>query len=124
MSIKKIMLAAMAILVCTGAYAKPKVRLAPGAKCYVWNENTTVKPQTPAVGAFVDNADFFDGLNIKECNETKNIDDYFFVMWEGYLQVPQSGNYIFNLQGISCRFFCLKFAYIKKISYICTVKLI
>lgn len=100
MSMKKIMLAAMAILVCSGVYAKPakKVRLAPGAACYVWNEDTTTKPQTPATGAFVDTCDFFEALNIKKCNETKNIERNFFVMWEGYLQVPQSGDYVFNLQ--------------------------
>jgi hypothetical protein len=98
MSIKKIMLAAMAILVCTGAYAKPKVRLAPGAACYVWNEDTTTKPQTPATGTFVDTCDFFDAWNIEKCNETKNIEKNFFVMWEGYLQVPQNGDYVFNLQ--------------------------
>lgn len=97
MSMKKIMLAAMAILVCSGLYAKPKVRLAPGASCYVWNENTFAKPDSAHTGAFVDDGEFFDALNCHSCSELKEIKENFFIMWEGYLQVPKSDTYRFTM---------------------------
>ncbi|MBE6357101.1 MAG: hypothetical protein E7058_08330 [Lentisphaerae bacterium] len=97
MNIKKVMLAVLALMLCTGVYAGKKIRLAPGASCFAWSEKTKNKPDSVPNGGFVDEANVFDSVNIHACEELKSITDNGFIMWEGYLQVPKSGDYRFSL---------------------------
>lgn len=95
MNVRRIMLAVLTLLVCTGVYAKGKIRLAPGASCYAWNINTKNKPDSVPNGAFVDEAGYFDAFNIRACEELRTINRGF-IMWEGYLQVPKTDDYRFT----------------------------
>lgn len=74
-----------------------KVRIAPGALCYAWHENTFSKPDSVPAGGFVDESSVFMAENIHKCEELRNIKREAFIMWEGYLRIPRSGQYRFTL---------------------------
>ena len=109
MKLRNIVLILAALMICVGVNAqKKKIKLAPGASCYVWSENTQNKPDNVPNGGFVDEANFFDALNIRVCEELRNIESGGFIMWEGYLQVHESGDYRFTLNRRGHREFYLK----------------
>ena len=95
--ISKTFLLAAALLTGISLTAKEKIRIAPGASCYVWNANTKSKPNTVPNGGFVDEATGFFAKNIHQCEELKSIGGRCFIMWEGYLQVPKTQDYRFTL---------------------------
>ncbi len=98
--LKKMIVIAVALLACIGLFGqeeKAKTRLAQGAACYAWNENTFVKPKTLPVGGFVDMATEFKGENVKVCEELRNLNRFNFIMWEGFLKVPKDETYRFTL---------------------------
>ena len=98
---KTFLLLSLSVLLTGSALAAPakkKIRLAPGAACYVWNKNVVVKPDEIPAGAFVDNATGFNQHNIKECSEVQALrDNAIFIMWEGYLRVKKEGSYRFTV---------------------------
>lgn len=96
MGLKTTLAVAAALFVCTGADAA-KIKLAPGASCYAWNQNTKSKPSSVPSGGFVDESANFHCGNIHQCEELKNTHEKCFIMWEGYLQIPKDGNYRFTL---------------------------
>ena len=96
MSVKKNLFALLAIVLCVGVFAAEKIKLAPGAGCFAWNQNTKSKPESLPVGGFVDESTKFYSGNIRQCEELKNIRGRHFIMWEGYLQVPKTGKYRFS----------------------------
>ena len=96
-TIRKTILLAAALLTGICLTAKEKIRIAPGASCYVWNVNTKSKPNTVPNGGFVDEGTGFNARNIHRCEELKSIGGQCFVMWEGYLQVPKTQDYRFTL---------------------------
>lgn len=99
MNVRTVFAVAIAALLSTALYAAPKkkIRIAPGATCYVWNQNTINKPQTIPVGGFVDEGIKFAPRNIHQCQELRNITSKSFIMWEGYLRVPKAGAYRFTM---------------------------
>ena len=97
MMTRKIVSAAVLLLagmVSLCANAK-EVKLAPGAACFVWNEDTPVMPKSVPVGGFVDNGIGFDEHNIRR--KINGLNYRFFAVWEGYVKIPKAGNYAFVL---------------------------
>lgn len=97
MNYRKLILTVAVLTLFTSVYAKPKIRLAPGASCFVWNENTKFKPSGVPNGGFVDEGNHFCAKNIHACEELKAVDAACFIMWEGYLQVLKTDEYRFSL---------------------------
>jgi hypothetical protein len=98
MSIKKSIAVFLAVMMGVALYAAPKkIRITPGALCYAWTQNTINKPDSVPVGGFVDEGTEFAPKNIHRCQELKNIRSGAFIMWEGYLGVPQNGDYRFTM---------------------------
>ena len=79
------------------AAPKKKIRIAPGAACYVWNQDTINKPNTVPTGAFVDESTGFSSDNIHKCEELRTLRENIFIMWDGYLRIPKTGKYRFTL---------------------------
>lgn len=101
---KKSVFTVLSLLVCGALLAAPnagqkkKTRLAPGASCYAWNENTKNKPDTIPAGGFVDEAVGFSVKNIHACDELRQISgEHAFILWQGYLRVNKTGAYRFTL---------------------------
>ena len=97
MNFKTLLMLSAALCVCTEAFAAGKIRLAPGASCFAWNQNTKSKPDAIPAGGFVDESNRFFWRNIHQCDELKNLNGASFIRWEGYLQVPKTQNYRFSL---------------------------
>lgn len=101
--LKKSVSAVLAVLICSTvlaapAAAKKKKRLAPGASCYAWNENTKNKPDSIPAGGFVDEAVHFHAKNIRACDELRELNvGKCFILWKGYLRVNKAGSYRFTL---------------------------
>ena len=97
MMTRKIVSAAVLLLagmVSLCANAK-EVKLAPGAACFVWNEDTPVMPKSVPVGGFVDNGIGFNAENTR--GKIDGLSHRFFAVWEGYVKIPKAGNYAFVL---------------------------
>lgn len=92
-----------------------EVKLAPGAACFVWNEDTPVMPKSVPVGGFVDNGIKFHVDNIS--GKIGGLNSRFFAVWEGYVKIPKAGNYAFVLtteNGVSAEVFVNRKSVLKR----------